>query len=99
MSFYKTNLEINQDSDAYIFVKRIITIAGAGADATAKQADEKDVSIEVIIKNCAPFINFMSEINNNQVDNVKDLDVVMLMYSLIKYCDNYSKTSVTLWQY
>ena len=59
----------------------------------------KKISIKVIIKNCAPFTNFISEINNNQVDNVKDLDVVMLMYSLIEYCDNYSKTSGRLWQY
>ena len=32
-------------------------------------------------------------INNTQTDNAKDIDVVMPMYSLIEYSDNYSKTS------
>ena len=33
------------------------------------------------------------------IDNVKDIDVVMPMYNLIEYSDNYSKTSGSLWQY
>ena len=41
----------------------------------------------------------MSEINNTQIDNAKDIDVVMPMYNLIEYSDNYSKTSGNLWQY
>ena len=47
----------------------------------------------VIFKNCAPFTDWISEINNTQTDNAKDLDVVMLMYNLVKYSDNYLKTS------
>ena len=27
------------------------------------------------------------------MDNAKEFDVVMPMYTLIEYCDNYSKTS------
>ena len=41
----------------------------------------------------------ISEINNTQVDNVKDIDTAMPMYNLIEYSDNYSKTSGSLWQY
>ena len=41
----------------------------------------------------------MTEINNTQVDNAKDIDLVMPMYNLIEYSDNYSKTSGSLWQY
>ena len=37
--------------------------------------------------------------NNTQVDNAKDLDVVMPVYNLIEYSENYSKTSGSLWQY
>ena len=84
-------------SDAYILVKGTITIAGAGADAAARQADERDKS--VIFKNCAPFINCISEINNTQIDNAKDIDIVMPMYNLMEYSDNYAKTSGSLWQY
>ena len=56
-------------SDAYILVKGKITITGAGADAAARQADERDKV--VAFKNCAPFTNSISEINNSQIDNAK----------------------------
>ena len=50
-------------------------------------------------KSCAPFTNCISEINNTHVDNAKDIDVVMPMYNLIEYSDNYAKTTGSLWQY
>ena len=84
-------------SDAYIFVKGTITINGRGADAGARRADERDKG--VAFKNCAPFTNCISEINNTQVDNAKDIDIVMPMYNLIEYSDNYVKTTGSLWQY
>ena len=84
-------------SDAYILVKGEITITGRGADAAARQADERDKG--VTFKNCAPFTNCISEINNTQVDSSKDIDIVMPMYNLIEYSDNYAKTSGSLWQY
>ena len=45
------------------------------------------------------FINCKSEISNTETDNAKDIDIVMPMYNLIEYSDNYSKTSGSLWQY
>ena len=33
----------------------------------------------------------MNEIKNTQVDNAKDIDVVIPMYNLIEYSNNYSK--------
>ena len=53
----------------------------------------------MVFKNCAPFINCISEINNTQIDNAKDIDIVMPMYNLIEYSDNYAKTTRSLWQY
>ena len=53
----------------------------------------------MVFKNCDPFTNCISEINNTQVDNAKDTDIVMPMYNLIEYSDNYAKTSGSLWQY
>ena len=84
-------------SDAYILVKGTITITGRGADAAVREADERDKG--VAFKNCAPFINCISEVNNTQIDNAKDTDIVMPMYNLIEYSDNYAKTSGSLWQY
>ena len=84
-------------SDACILVKGKITITGEGDDTAAKQADERDKG--VAFKNCAPFTNCISEINNIQVDDAKDIDIVMPMYNLIEYSDNYARTSGSLWQY
>ena len=82
-------------SDAYIFGKGSITVnntAGAGADAN-------NTNKKVIFKNCAPFTKCISKINNIKTDNAKYIDIVMPMYNLIEYSDNYSKTSGSLWQY
>ena len=83
--------------DAYILLKGRITITGAGDDVAARQANERDKG--VISENCAPFINCKSEINNTEIDNANDIDIVMPMYNLIEYSDNYSKTSGSLLRY
>ena len=80
-------------SDAYILVKGTISVNNTAA-AAVNNDDKK-----VIFKNCAPFTNFISEINNTQVDNAKDIDIVMPMYNLIAYSDNYAKTTGSLWRY
>ena len=65
-------------------------------DAAAKQADKRDKGLA--FKNCAPFSNCTSEINNTQ-DNAKYIDMVMPIYNLIEYSDDYSRTSGSVWQY
>ena len=82
-------------SDAYILVKRNITVNNTAAGG----ADANNTNKKVIFKNCAPFTDCISKINNTQVDNGKYIDIVMPMYNLIGYSDNYSKTSGSLWQY
>ena len=62
------------------------------------QQDKQMKEIKVIFKNCAPFINCKSEINNTEIYNAKDINIVMPMYNLIEYSDSYSKTSGSLWQ-
>ena len=37
--------------------------------------------------------------NNTDIDNAKYVDIVMPMYNLIEYSDNYAKTSGSLYQY
>ena len=81
-------------SDAYIAVKGTITVPNIGTVATQNNRNK-----EVIFKNCTPFTDWMSEINNTQIDNAKDIDVVMNIYSLIEYSENYSKASRSLWLY
>ena len=52
-----------------------------------------------IFKDASPFTNCISSINNNQIDNAEYKDVVMPIYNLIEYRNNYSKTSGSFWQY
>ena len=81
--------------NGYILVKRKISVNNtAAADADANNTNKK-----VIFQNCAPFTDCIRKINNTQVNNAKDIDIVMPMYNLIEYSDNYSKTSGRLWQY
>ena len=84
-------------ADAYIFVKGTITITGHGDDDAARQADERDKG--VIFKNCPPFTKCISRINGTDIHNPQDNDIVIPMYNLIEYSNNYSKTSGILWQY
>ena len=82
-------------SDAYIIVKGNITVNSTeAADADANNTNKK-----VMFKNCAPFTNCISKINNTQIDNVEYIYIVMPMYNLIEYSDKFSKTSGSLWQY
>ena len=50
-------------------------------------------------KNCAPFTKYNLEINDEHVDTAENLDIVMPMYNLIEYSDNYQDSSATLYQY
>ena len=80
-------------ADAYILVKGNITVNNTAAEGAAVNNAAK----KVIFKQCAPFTNCISKINNTQIDNAEYIDIVMPMYNLIEYSDNYSKTSGSLW--
>ena len=82
-------------SDAYILVKGNIAVNNTAADGAAANNTNK----KVIFKNCAPFTNCISKINNTQIDNAEYIDIVMSIHNLIEYSDNYSNTSGSLWQY
>ena len=64
-------------SDVYILVKGTITVASTAVEgATPNNSDKK-----VIFKNCVPFINYISRINNMQVDDAHGIYVVMPVYN------------------
>ena len=54
---------------------------------------------KLALKNCAPFTKCNLEINDEHVDTAENLDIVMPMYNLIEYSDNYQDSSATLYQY
>ena len=79
--------------DAHVLLSGAITVFGAAYDA-ARAGDRNNK--QAIFKNCAPSADFITEINNTKVDNVKDLLLFVVdksMYDLIEFRDNYSKTS------
>ena len=82
-------------SDAYIFVKGTISIAPVLPTEVNPNNNDK----EVVFKNCAPSIDWISEINNTQIDNSIYIDIIMPMYNLTKYSNNYSRATGSLWKY
>ena len=81
-------------SDAYIVVKRSITLA--------KTDRRRFIDIRnrfLAFKNNPPFTNCISKINNVLIDKAEDLDVVMPMHNLLGYSKNYRKTIGSLWNY
>ena len=77
-------------NDAYIIVKGTIT------DTNPDNAERIK---PVTFKNNAPFINWISKINGVKINNAEDLDVVMPMYNLLEYSQNYRKSAGSLWNY
>ena len=82
-------------SDAYILVKGNIIVNNIATEGDAANHTNKNA----IFNNCTPFTDYIVKMNNTQIDNPKDIDIVMPMYNLIEHSDNYSKTSGSLWQY
>ena len=74
------------NNDAYILVNKII----AGTNLAEGRGNN---GIETVFKNCVPFTDCISKLNNTQIDNANGINVGRPMYSLIKYIDYYSKTS------
>ena len=89
IKFLTSSLESNlcDYSDAYILVTGNITVTGG------------DENTKVAFKNCAPFRECRTEINETFIDNAERINIAMPMYNLIEYGDNYSDTSVSLWQF
>ena len=63
-------------SDAYILAKGTITVPNTTAAAAATSNGNK----KAIFKTCGPFTDRTSKMNNTQVDNAKNIDVVMPIY-------------------
>ena len=71
----------------YIFVTGDIKVAGVAANTN------------VAFKNCAPFTRCVTHINDEHVETAEKLDIIMPMYNLIEYSDNYADSSGRLCQF
>ena len=68
-------------------------------DGTIRAANAVNNDTRLALKNFAPFTKCNLEINDEHVDTAENLDIVMPMYNLIEYSDNYQNSSATLYQY
>ena len=84
-------------SDAYILVTGDIALKRRNAADTADI--ELAAATQVAFKNCAPFKDCRTEINDTFVDYADFINIAMPMYNLIEYSDNYSDTSGSLWSF
>ena len=80
-------------SDGYILIKETIDLLAAAANENDKA--EKNVAF----KNDALLISCISKINITLINNTGDLDIVMPMYNLLEYSQNYSIKSGSLQNY
>ena len=89
IKFLKKSIESSlcNCSDAYILVTGNIAVTGG------------NVNTKVVFKNCAPFKDCRTKINDTFADYADFINIVMSMYSLTEYSDNYSDTSGSLWQF
>ena len=74
-------------SYAYILVIGDIKIADIAADTN------------VAFKNCAPLTRCATQINDEHVEAAENLDIIIPMYNLIEYSDNYADSSGSLYQF
>ena len=86
--------DLCDQSDAFIIVNGFITL---------RKSNERGFIVitnsSLAFKNNASFINCISKISGVLIDNAEDLVVVMLMYNLLEYSNNYRKTTGSLWNY
>ena len=86
-------------SDAYILVTGNITVTRTIAGDPVQRKQVLTEATQVIFKNCAPFEKCSTEIDGTLVDEANFINNTMPMYNLIKYSDNYSDTSGSLWSF
>ena len=87
-------------SDAYILVTGDITVTRAIAAVGNNPLQRKQslaAATQVAFKNCAPFKDCKTEINDTFVDYADFINITMPMYNLIEYSVNYADTSGRLW--
>ena len=85
-------------SDAYILVKGTITVTAPGANNGANNIKNKR-NRSLILKNNGPFVTCITRIKGELIQDADDLDIVMSMYNILEYSQNYRKTIGSLYNY
>ena len=59
----------------------------------------KPANSVVAFKNCAPFRTCDVTVNDEHIEKAEDLDIVLPMYNLLEYSDNYQDSTGSLYQF
>ena len=87
-------------SDAYVLVTgdiAVIRTIAAADNNCLRRKQQLAAATQVALKNCAPFNDSRTEMNDTFVDYVDFINIAKPMYSFIEYNDNYSDSSRGLW--
>ena len=77
----------------YILVTRTLTIPNT------TNAGHNNGNKNLIFKDLSPFTDYISKINNIEIDHTKYFDAVMPIYNLIEHVNNNLKISESLWKF
>ena len=93
---YNTNSQIKfktstLKSSLYDYSHAIYLWVSGTKTAVEVAAGEGNNNIQVVCKNCFPFTDWISKINNTKIDTAKDIDVLMPIFNLLEYPVNHSK--------
>ena len=72
---------------AYILVTGNVKITGGNANT------------RFCFKGCGPFIRSVIHLNDTHIETAKNIELVMKLYNLIEYSDNYQDTVGSLYQF
>ena len=72
-------------SDACVFVTGNITTTGG--------------NLQHEIYNCAPFTTCVAHINVEHVETAENMDIIMPIYNVLEYSNNYADSSGLLWKF
>ena len=74
-------------SDAYILVTENIAVANGNNDT------------KVCFKNFSPFTRCVTHLDDKHIETAEKLDLIMNLYNIVEYSDNYLDTTGSLFQY
>ena len=105
-TWFKTSILRNiicDYADSYIIVtanfKLISNFSTANSNEVLQGKRLRVRNKNIIFKNIAPFLKCINKINGVEIDNAEDLDIVMNMYNLIEYSNNFTKTYGSLFNF
>ena len=74
-------------ADAYILVTSNVTVVGGDGDT------------KVAFKNCGIFTRSLIHLNDEHVNTSDNLDLIVNIYNLIEYSDNYADSTASLYHF